>query len=341
METVHLFVEEAILDTHMQVQPNLILPNPEERPHRQQMTLIAKQILINSDDLWTTGNVIAAALQLQASLLVSLEAPSAPTPASLETSSRPDLPPTTRTRPCHLQNFRDMDSAAIELQNIKHHVEGGKVPINRLKQAAAITYVTAVISLSVSVAVVNVADRSNIFERLSDAAQTATLFLVSVFGLVKLTSEDQNAIRNTLLGRRILRKPDDFVKYAGVKNVEDLKMVMSRCTKGLEWLDAKECCYVRMGGGGNVPIAGGLTKEQLEDAGHAFAGNRIFMNGEEKGLLTERIEDGTCHIHRKDKKYLFGACVLGSMEFSPGDQFLGTHRSPLCTSEEHITFAGR
>ena len=71
--------------------------------------------------------------------------------------------------------------------------------------ALAIGWVIVACIISVLVGALNLVKRNNAFERFMDSVSTATLLLVSVFGLIKLTSEDDNAIRNTLLGHKILR----------------------------------------------------------------------------------------------------------------------------------------
>lgn len=65
--------------------------------------------------------------------------------------------------------------------------------------------------------------REYISERVMDGVQIATTKCIGVFVLVKLTSEDNNAIRNTLLGIRILSKPEQFVFYLGFSTESEQK----------------------------------------------------------------------------------------------------------------------
>lgn len=54
--------------------------------------------------------------------------------------------------------------------------------------------------------------------------QTSITLLVSVFGLLKLTSEDENAIRNALSGYKILKTPSQIKTYLGLETLKELTL---------------------------------------------------------------------------------------------------------------------
>lgn len=83
---------------------------------------------------------------------------------------------------------------------------------------------------------------SIIYENVTDSTQTVILLTFGVFGLIKLTSEDNNAIRNTLLGITVLRKHDQvlhLLKYCTQSECKD-----KHATSGEDFscLNEKRCC---------------------------------------------------------------------------------------------------
>lgn len=107
----------------------------------------------------------------------------------------------------------NIESNALVLKSIEHHPEGAIVKASQVEQGVAIGYVLLATGIAILAGVLNFAGRDNAFERMTDTATTATFLLVSVFGLAKLKSEDDNVIRNTLLGYKLLRTGGDVEKY--------------------------------------------------------------------------------------------------------------------------------
>lgn len=202
----------------------------------------------------------------------------------------------------HLNKLKD-------LKKIEQHPEGAKVRINIFKFIFAWVYVLFVLTASVSVGVLNVAGRENWYERLMDVVQTATLLLVSVFGLLKLTSEDQSVIRHTCLGYKVLRSPEDVMKAWGLETEEDLKIAIALKEDGYEWLDRDGTCYaVGATAGKGIRLSRGIETRTLYRLVGGFDGNRYFHGDKKLGFHIKYMESGATHIlagAQPDMKYLY------------------------------------
>lgn len=189
-------------------------------------------------------------------------------------------------------------AAALKLEYIKHHVEGGVVYGAWQKKLLARAYVLVTFVISVLVGVLNLARRNNYSERITDVVQTLTVLWVSIFGLIKLVSEDENAIRNTLLGKKILRTSNDVRRYARCANDLELKRAMMRARR-LRWLDPTQCCYVNVAMPGVIRVLGGVPIVECLMAGMLLLGDRIFENEDaEDGYLLHVSEDGMHHFDK-------------------------------------------
>lgn len=180
-----------------------------------------------------------------------------------------------------------LDAARI-LESIKHHQEGGIVTRNVLQQAVAIGYVIGACIFSILVGALNFGGRQNAFEKVTDVASTATLLLVSVFGLVKLTSEDDNAIRNTLLGYKLLRNMNDVQRHYNRHRKQGVLIhtALAAVESPLHWLADSNTCYLQFKPLGSIAYTEGIRASEVRQLGMLFGDkitldyrlNRSFLN---------------------------------------------------------------
>lgn len=163
------------------------------------------------------------------------------------------------------------------LESIEWHPQGAVVQTPKWRQFLAWLYVTFAFMLSVVVGVANFGNRDGLFERISDVAQTATLLLVSIFGLVKLTSEDDNAIRNVLFGRKVLRTAQDVQRVVCAKNERELRVMIARSRKEMKWLDPDRTSFATGGASGTLKLRKGMGIVDFVDAGWRISGNRMVQ----------------------------------------------------------------
>lgn len=153
---------------------------------------------------------------------------------------------------------------------IKHTSGGGVVSAQAIVMVYAWLYVAMVISLSVLVYVRNWGGRENVMERISDVIWVVTTLLISAFGLVKLTSEDPHAIRNSLRGRRGLMNARQVYEYLempvldyGVSWKDALKGMAAAWPGKMEWLSSEETCFCDGDRIGDIRLPGGLPVRTL------------------------------------------------------------------------------
>lgn len=205
---------------------------------------------------------------------------------------------------CYRELEKERDKLA-RLELIRSHPDGASCDTSRIKRQAALLYVVAAVTVSIVVGALNFSDRDNAFERLADSAQTATLLLVSVFGLVKLKSEDDNAIRNTLLGNKVMRSGSDIMKHLGLSNEEELKCLIARSTTPMPWLDAVGACYAVHGAGGSIRLSEGISMQKLYESGWRYDNNRLFQIQSGHSFFSEEDDRGWLHIRMTDRKLTY------------------------------------
>lgn len=167
--------------------------------------------------------------------------------------------------------------ASEVLMSIQAHQEGGSVRRPPWCQLSAVIWVLFSIVFSISVGVANFARRDNAFERVTDVTTTAAFLLVSVFGLVKLTSEDDNVIRNTLLGFRILRNVGQVQRYLKGKMQVPFGLALAAANRPLLWLADGNTSYLQHPALGSIAYVDGVRSDDLLPLGMVF-GKRMMLD---------------------------------------------------------------
>eukprot|EP00177_Eucheuma_denticulatum_P002086 GFKZ01003730.1.p1 GENE.GFKZ01003730.1~~GFKZ01003730.1.p1 ORF type:complete len:486 (+),score=46.89 GFKZ01003730.1:217-1674(+) len=208
-------------------------------------------------------------------------------------------------------SFREFQSVNFpkfeSLEPIRFHPEGGKLRLKWTYVWLSRVYVVVVLIFSVVVAVLNFGSRDNLFERIFDAVQVSTLLLVSIFGLVKLTSEDPNVIRNSFLGYRVVRSSGDVMRVWDLRTEDELKQALAYTSEPQPWVEKEGTCYVVSGRGRGILLSYGIEPYLLYEVGGDIDGIRYFIGNDAKGYLIEVVspELETAHIKENDYKHLF------------------------------------
>ncbi|PXF49477.1 hypothetical protein BWQ96_00793 [Gracilariopsis chorda] len=188
-----------------------------------------------------------------------------------------------------------MRSLIENLKSIKYHTEGAMVSTGLFWKISAWTYITGVILAALLTAALNIASRDNLFERFTDMAAVLTTLLVSVFGLLKLKSEDPNVIRNTLRGFKVLRHFEDVVREVKCDDEAYLRMVLSVGAADVDWLDREGSCYALTQRSGRIRDTVGAKLGELTRAGWFFS-EHSAMNIVLKRVVHFRISSGIAHM---------------------------------------------
>lgn len=207
----------------------------------------------------------------------------------------------------HLVGLSARD-ARTRLGYIRYVGDGGRVSSSALSLIVVWLYIILAVTISVLASTLNWADRENILERVSDGVWVVTSLLISVFGLVKLTSEDPNAIRHALTGYKVLLKPRDVYEYLCLPNFCDkanwehvLKGVVAMYPNALEWMSSHETCYASVEPIGNMRLAGGLRVQTAVGFG-LLPSKQGVINAllNKRFLVQETHTSSYLHIKRKE-----------------------------------------
>lgn len=189
----------------------------------------------------------------------------------------------------------EMDVIVKKLEGIRHHTEGGVVRSAIWRTLGAWLYISFSFALAVSVGSLNWGDRKAPYLQVTDTIQTLTVMWVGVFGFIKLFSGDDQAIRNLLLGRRIMRNIEDVRRYVRAKDLNTLKAAMMK-TKRLEWLDPAECGFVKASAHGSIRALGGISIAQCLRSGMLLLGDRLFLNEDSNECYALHWRDSGVHL---------------------------------------------
>ncbi|KAI0559278.1 peptidoglycan-binding protein [Gracilaria domingensis] len=183
--------------------------------------------------------------------------------------------------------------AQFKIGQIGYHVEGGRVRLHPVKTFLWQSYVICSAIGSVLVGIINPAKRENWYERLFDGVQTLTFLWVGVFGLLKLTNEDQNIIRHTIFGEKIIREEEDVRTAVG--DINTCKLALINCAQtSLSWLSAEDLRFANPKCTGSVRIFGGLVASDAIKEGLLITENVAIYLKLGKGF---RVSNG--HIDKR------------------------------------------
>ncbi len=144
----------------------------------------------------------------------------------------------------------------IEILNgIKSHPEEGLVELNKWLTWAARLYVLITLGLTILVAARNVGNSKNWLRRVLDGLQVLTFLWFSVFGQIKLTSEDASIVKHIIEGVIILRNSDHVIKHLHCQDATELKQLVMETERNLV-LAPTECSYTREPWKGTIQLLG-------------------------------------------------------------------------------------
>lgn len=171
-------------------------------------------------------------------------------------------------------------------------------------RALAVLYTLLTFGVALIIAILDVAKRDNWFERLSDAFSVLGLLLFTVFGLVKLSSEDENVICSTILSNRILRSEDDVVRDLRLKTVDDLKYALCLpYSDSFEWLHLQDCSFASMEPSGSLKLFGGMSLVEFRKTGAVIISDLVFRNIlDDTGSFLEIEGSLVVKIHRDKRR---------------------------------------
>lgn len=112
------------------------------------------------------------------------------------------------------------------------------------RQTLAWMYISVVVLCSILCAVLDWNKQNQVFDQAKDAFEISTIFLVSVFGLFKLTSEDPNALKNLASGKSLVDDLEDASKLLQ-SSTESMQKLLGIESETPDWAAADGCSYGR------------------------------------------------------------------------------------------------
>lgn len=194
------------------------------------------------------------------------------------------------SRALRLSEVANRTETTLSSTNNGVHYKG-----NRKHQIAAWLYITLAAIVSLAVGITNAGGRSGVYERVMDVFATASFLLVSVFGLVKLRSEDQGVLHNTLRGYELITS---FKRVAEVTSGGDKELLRKCANLGLgnfSWLNSAGSCYATVDTTGVVLYSDGISNATLADNCWYYGGKTA------SNMITGR----TASVSRWGNKYHF------------------------------------
>lgn len=165
--------------------------------------------------------------------------------------------------------YKELNCAKTDMKRFRRIRRQIYVTNLRLRQFMAWSYIVFVISVSISSAVFDWSGSSNILERCKGAFELATIMLVTVFGLIKLTSEDVNTLKNMALGRKLLHTLDDGALFFNGQ-VDSVRKLVSVDVETLDLVDSRSCSYARVKGAEDGLDIGPASVSTLKQCGFFF-----------------------------------------------------------------------
>jgi len=216
-----------------------------------------------------------------------------------------------------------------ECKKIKYHLEGAVVKLPKLPQFAALGYIASVVALSLYVGISDVGNRGNILEQILDSVQVATVLLVGIFGIIKLTSEDNNVLRHLLLGVKLMKDSGAVQRYLGLKSEGEVKALLALVDPGCSWLENVNTGMLdEERHSGKIRMEQGCTLEELMRFNGRIIGDTIewFSEGANRAVIArKRLEKGDRNVRgNRLVKYDYERFSYKSSHsfFSPSKKFV-------------------
>ncbi len=133
-------------------------------------------------------------------------------------------------------------------------------------------YLVATFAFSLYVCFGNLAKRNNWYQRVTDMVAVITILWFTVFGLIKLQSDDEKIVRNLVFGKKPIYHEDELVEHLNEDcrlpcNLTDIKIALSRVVRDYNWLSSRDCCFIKGQTEGKMEILGGLDAYSCDRAG--------------------------------------------------------------------------
>lgn len=146
------------------------------------------------------------------------------------------------------KHFREQRVAARHFVHRLRTRGDGKTYVTHLRgrQVGAWAWIVLVVSGAVLMAVLNVGQRDNAFDRVKDSLDFATTLLVTVFGLVKLTSEDANALKSLAIGTKLVANLQTAAGFYRPGTARDVRMLLATHRTVAAWAERHGACYARV-----------------------------------------------------------------------------------------------
>lgn len=187
----------------------------------------------------------------------------------------------------------------------RYHNDNGLIYRYRAKWAvlAARLWVAFVSILAVATGILNFGGRENLFERITDSISVIGIGLFTIFGFVKIASDDADVIKNLLIGIKIMPRykniKSDIERHTDI-TVEEIMLM----AKGeVCWADPDSFCYSRTSRRGTFKSIVGLSEEGLNKRG-GFYNSAEFIHVVGTGdPYCRRVRDHGKFIHAEEETY--------------------------------------
>lgn len=118
--------------------------------------------------------------------------------------------------------YRPLNKMVLAM-SVRPDASGAVFQLPFIYRLIAWSYLFIATTFALVVGFANLGNRSSIYLRIIDTIQALTTCLVSVFGIIKLTGEDKQVIRNALLGKRRILRSDDLARYLRLDSPSEIK----------------------------------------------------------------------------------------------------------------------
>lgn len=199
----------------------------------------------------------------------------------------------------------------------RYHNDNGLVYRYRAKWAvlAARLWVAFVSILALVTGILNFGGRENLFERITDCISVIGIGLFTIFGFIKLASDDADVIKNLLVGIKIMARykniKSDIERHIDITVEEIMLMAEGEVC----WADPDSFCYSRTSRRGTFKSIVGLSEEGLNKRGGFYNSAGFIHVVGTSNPYCRRVRDHGKFIHAEEETYNY-AIASGDRIFS-------------------------